>query len=311
MKWKGEDNSSLIHRLGDPTTRVNQVGFSSENNLMASCTCKDLQLWNFHTWDLQWSHNSSVFYTLCFSFSPDGKYLVTGDSDKKIRIWDSMSRDLIITISDRPYYLKILSFSPDGMYLAGGSWDSNIYLWNTHTWSLIHILSDHQNSILCVSFTPDNAYIVSGAIEWAFLFIWDTHSGEHLQSIYTNSFAVLSTAFSLDGSLFACGCNHRSTSTLHLFDPPTWKPFCDIRIPSLSILSLQFSLDGHYLVASMASGKIYLVDLFSAYNSASQQCHVLPVNSIALSPNNRFLATGSNDCNIKIWDFSLLVSHLF
>ena len=64
------------------------------------------------------------------AFSPDGKWLVTGSSDKIIKIFDATSLALKTTLEGHTSTVRSVSFSPDGKHIVSASLDKTVKIWD-------------------------------------------------------------------------------------------------------------------------------------------------------------------------------------
>ena len=65
----------------------------------------------------------------CIAFSPDGKLIVTGSSDKTIRFWNPASGTELLKLT-QVGIIRAVGFTPDGKYLASGGDDKTVKLWD-------------------------------------------------------------------------------------------------------------------------------------------------------------------------------------
>ncbi len=62
-------------------------------------------------------------------YSPDGRYLASGSSDKTIKIWEVATGKVLRTLTGHSHSVNSVVYSPDGRYLASGSGDKTIKIW--------------------------------------------------------------------------------------------------------------------------------------------------------------------------------------
>lgn len=67
---------------------------------------------------------------LSIRYSPDGKKLVSGSTDRSIYLWDVESGELIRKLVGHWDHVNSVCFSPDGATLASASEDRSIRLWD-------------------------------------------------------------------------------------------------------------------------------------------------------------------------------------
>jgi WD40 repeat protein len=106
---------------------------------------------------------SRGFWIMAIAFSPDGKYLVTGNGDKTANVWEVKARTPIVTLTNHTASVTGLAFSPAGDILATASKDQHIKLWNTTNWLEVDSLRGHRNEIWALAFSPDGRMLASGS----------------------------------------------------------------------------------------------------------------------------------------------------
>jgi len=64
------------------------------------------------------------------AFSPDGRRIVSGSTDKTLKVWDAESGQETLTLKGHTDYVTSVAFSPDGRRIVSGSWDKTLKVWD-------------------------------------------------------------------------------------------------------------------------------------------------------------------------------------
>ncbi|XP_074542001.1 mitogen-activated protein kinase-binding protein 1-like isoform X2 [Halichoeres trimaculatus] len=98
------------------------------------------------------------------SFSPDGKYLVTGESGHlpAVRLWDVAERRQVAELQTHKYGISCVAFSPNGKYIVsvGNQHDMMVNVW---AWKKDVVVAANKVSskVTGVSFSEDSSYFVT------------------------------------------------------------------------------------------------------------------------------------------------------
>ena len=257
---------------------------------------------------------------LSIAFSPDGKYIATGDKDNKATLWD-ISNGLGIWQKPLGTDVFAVTFSPDGKYLAADGYD-----YTTKHVALLAVSSgrivqregiqgsrgDYIDHVHSIEFSPDGRYLAI-AVHHRWVWLWELgrkdsnrRKGWGIQGASVTHHAT----FSPDGRYLATGDDDGNAN---LWEVSTWWTddvniqYMDSGASGSQVQAVAFSPDGRYLAIDGYDGSRSSIIIWKV--SSGTKVHQIDVDtyeiySIAFSPDGKYLAVGDHDGIITLYQIS-------
>ena len=193
-----------------------------------------------------------------------------------------------------------IQYSPDGTILAVAS-GIGIWFYDTRTHQEISLLTEHTSVVDCLAFSPDGRFLASGSKDGTIL-LWGYKSADGSVSVQTKltvdrgEISGLNLAFSPDGKTLASGTD----DTIQFWDTITGEQ--KSALTSFNTF-LSFSPDGTTIIVCVdRNGTISLWNPITGKHKKTVPGHIDRVASVALSPNGKTIAMGSDDGPIHLYD---------
>jgi RNA polymerase sigma factor (sigma-70 family) len=281
------DRLALTDRIGDPlppgalarlgTLRFRNVGngrmtvlFTRDGRGVITAGRSAAYLWAVATGKLVRQFGDSYGHPIgAVALSPDGRVLAgRGGPGGSLRLWEVATGKLLAEGKGEPAGVACLAFSPDGKRVASGGSDNQLRLWDAASGRALWARPSATGCVSAVAFSPDGKTLA--AVEDRAVSLWDADTGQREPRRWAQERPLLSgVAFSPDGRTLAVASGQ----------PPDARGR-DCVVCLLDVATFQE-------VRQLAPEKQGVVNA---------------IQSVAIAPGGKVLATGNGSGEVRLWD---------
>uniref|UniRef100_A0A671MEZ5 Mitogen-activated protein kinase-binding protein 1-like n=1 Tax=Sinocyclocheilus anshuiensis TaxID=1608454 RepID=A0A671MEZ5_9TELE len=280
--------------------------------------------------------NSSRKTITTVSFSPDGKYVVTGESGHMpaVRVWDVAERTQVAELHEHKYGVACVAFSPNSKYIISVGYQHDMIV-NVWAWKKNVVIAANKVSskVTAVSFSADSSYFVTAGNRHVKFWYLD-----HTKSSKVNATVPLLGRSGLLGELrnnffsdVACGKGRKANSTFCITSSGLLCEFNDKRmldkwVELRTSMATSLSVSEDLIFCGCADGTVRVFSptdlhfictlphphsLGTDIATVTEASHLFAYKenvrypdtvAVSYDPTNRWLSCVYNDHSLYVWD---------
>jgi hypothetical protein len=247
----------------------------------------------------------------CATFTPCGRYLLTGNRDGQIHRWDVQTgqRHDLFRVA---WWVHTVVVSPDGDLVATADPRSNVSVWETSTGRMRFTRLGSLRLVEHLAFSPDGTMLAGGNHEGR-VRLWDMSNGAERPGLDQLGGRVHGLSFSPDSETLAVGCDRQFT--MMGYGEPV--PVVLLDVARQSVRSAlgggqivhcceAFTPDGRFLVTGDGDRLVRIWEVATGEEVFSLRWHQREVCAVTFSPDGQMLATCGADGTVKLWPWEVL-----
>ena len=280
----------------ESSQKIRTVAFASNGEYLVSGHYETVRAWRVE--DGEQTATMAARRINCLAVSQDGRWIAAG-TKKDVFVWDAKTYEKVFTLED--HYVIGVDFSPDSTQLATASLHCTATIWNIGTRE--RIVLRHEDTVRAAKYSPQGDRIAT-ATPYS-VQIWDTNDGCLLVHIPVKVTPWFNTGLLwFNNNLFVL-----SNNKIKQFEASTGSKISEWSVADADNTS-SIALPQHREFIAHSTKRTVTFWDTSTYTQLGLIQHPQDICSIALSPDDRFLAIGEKGGKITVRSLSRIIASI-
>jgi eukaryotic-like serine/threonine-protein kinase len=233
------------------------------------------------------------------AFSPDGSRIAAASVDGAMKVSDALTGREMITITGQTGWVTSVAFSPDGSRIASAVADMKLKGLQMSPGQKTLLIRGMLKAMVFTAVQDNDTLGAAFALYDGTVNVWEAKTGREMLTIKGHKGALMSAAFSPDGSRLA---SSGVDGTVKIWDAATGRETLTLHGHTGVVRSVVFSPEGSRLASASADRTVKVWDATTGQETLTLKGHIGAVTSVAFSPDGQRLVSTSDDKTVKIWD---------
>jgi len=306
-----------IFTLHGHTSSVDACSFSSDGRrILSGARNGELKIWDAPSGSEMRALDGHRAAVVSCKFSRDAARAVSASLDGTVKVWQADTGVELHTLRSRADPVSC-AFSLDGQWIVAGGKDGQLTIWDSWTGAELRTFGHHDKAITSCVWTPDGTSVLSASEDFT-VRRWDVTTGDVTNTYGEDQQTVWALAISLDGRRLAGGAQDGSIT---FWDLETASTLARVTEHLGQVSALAFFPDGSRVLSGSwdAALKLWSVETAEKIHrelraptegeDAARGGSWGYMICCGCSPDGRWLAAGSSDGVIRLWDAATGAAH--
>ncbi|KAH7909830.1 hypothetical protein BJ138DRAFT_1088773 [Hygrophoropsis aurantiaca] len=280
------------------------ITFTDANHIVARDNLVGIRRWSIVDGQQKGPIMQTSSAAIATALSPDGQRIVTGDWGNKVIVWNAATHAKVLEFTEHAGSVNGVDVSSDSTRVVSGSSDRTVRIFSITSGARLISPLLHDAVVAAVKFSPDGNQLATATFQHPTVRVYNARTGDRLFDIpvQVTGFPIAPFVWSPDGQkLFASSPGRAS------YTPSTSEQWSIIHNTNSQP---SVATNGRF-IACYAGSTLWFWDSISHEQIGNVIQHNAEIRSIALSPDERYLACG-NGTKITVYSLrNILPPHYF